>query len=152
MAVGRVSMRSADDAWSARIQWHQAGRAFRIRLSGPLGQGVMELASAADGGVELRTGEGVYRADSAEALLLERTGWTLPLEGLRYWILGGAEPGAAVSELDLDALGRPRRLEQSGWRIEYQRFAEIDGVTLPVRLDLHHPRFRARLLVSRWDL
>ncbi len=149
--VGRLGVKTPDDGWNARIQWVQVAERYRIRLSGPFGQGIVEIEGE-PGAVELRDGAETHRADSPEALLAERMGWSLPLAGLRYWVLGGVDPSRATVALDLDEEGRPRRLDQALWRVEYERYARIEGFDLPTRIALHSARVDARLIVSRWQL
>ena len=149
--VGRVGVKSRTDAWNARIHWSQMAERYRIRLSGPLGQGIVEIEGE-PGAIELRDGEQTHRADSPEALLRDRLGWSLPLEGLRYWMLGGPDPTQATSTLELDDAGRLRRLEQARWSVEYARYVTVDGFELPLRIELENAGVNARLIISRWVL
>ena len=148
---GRLALRTARDALNARIQWRQDGDEYRIRLGGPIGEAAVELARG-PAGVELRDRDGVHRADSPESLLRERLGWSFPLEGLRYWVLGATAPGSAVERLDLDREGRPLLLRQSGWRIVYRRYSDVGDLALPERLDFDRAELEARLVVGRWTL
>ena len=148
---GRLALRTPEHASSARVHWRQRGDEYRVRLGGLLGEAAFELRGGA-GAVELRSRDGVHRADSPESLLRERTGWSFPLQGLRYWVLGIAAPGAALAALELDREGRPARLVQAGWRIVYRRYASVRDLSLPARLDLDRARLEARLVVSRWTI
>lgn len=148
-AIGKLGLQSAQDSWSAGLSWHQLPDSFAIRLSGPLGQRLMEL-SGSPGLVEMRTADAVYRAPSAEELMQTHAGWQVPLSGLRHWILGLPDPEAPVGALELDPAGRIASLEQLGWRIRYDRYGEFDGVVLPTKLTLENARVRARLVVRSW--
>ena len=149
--AGRLAFRTSGEALNARIQWRQDGEEFRIRLGGMLGEAAVELRGGA-AGVELRGRDGVHRADSPEELLLEHTGWSFPLRGLRYWVLGISTPGAAVEALEIDHQGRPAHLVQSGWRIVYRRYTSVQDISLPERLDLDRAGLEARLVVGRWTV
>lgn len=150
--VGRVGATDGRDSLSASMRWVQNRDGYRIRLSGPLGQALVELTGSA-AGVSLRTAEsGTFYASTPEVLLDEQFGWRLPVSGLRYWILGLPMPDAAVSLRELDEHGRIRRLAQSGWRIEYLDYTQVDGVDLPSRLELRHPDLSARIAVRTWQL
>ena len=151
-AVGKLALKSESDSWSAGLQWKQRDQAFRIRLSAPLGQGMMQLEGS-PGQVEMRTADNeVYRARTPDELLYSRVGWRVPLDGLRYWLLGRAQPGREVTAIELDVGGRLQRLEQDGWQIEYQSYREFDGVELPTKLTLRNPRVSAKLVVRSWLL
>ena len=149
--LGRLALRTSGDALNARVRWTQDGDEYRIRLGGLIGETAVELRGGA-GGVELRDRDGVHRADSPEALLRERTGWSVPLQGLRYWVLGVTAPGAAVEALELDRHGRPAHLVQSGWRIVYRRYTDWQDIGLPERLDLDRAHVEVRLVVGRWTV
>ena len=43
-------------------------------------------------------------------------------------------------------------LDQSGWHVEYQEYAEVDGFSLPTRLTLERDQIRIKLAVSDWTL
>ena len=116
-----------------------------------MGEAALELRGGSQG-VELRTQDEVHRADSPEALLREHTGWSFPLQGLRYWVLGATAPDAAVEALELDPEGRPERFFQSGWRVVYRRYVSVQDIALPERLDFERARLEARLVVGRWNL
>jgi outer membrane lipoprotein LolB len=149
-AIGKLGIQSAQDSWSANLTWRQDRNDYRLRLSGPLGQGLMELRGTAEA-VELRTSEDeVYRARTAEELMQSHAGWQVPLSGLRYWILGRPAPDAVITNFVLDPGGRLAELQQLGWRISYARYVEFDGVALPTRLTLENARLRAKLAVRNW--
>ena len=149
-AVGKLGIQSARDSWSAGIQWRQNRDSYSIRLSGPLGQGLMELYGT-PGLVEMRTADdSVHRARTAEELMLSHAGWRVPLTGLRYWIQGRPDPEARILSLELDPGGRLAELHQLGWVIRFQRYDEFDGIALPTRLTLENPRIRGKLVVRSW--
>ena len=49
-AVGKLGLQSEEDSWSAGLTWRQLPDSFTIRLSGPLGQGMMELSGSSGHG------------------------------------------------------------------------------------------------------
>lgn len=150
--AGRVAITSPEDSWNARLRWRQSGEDYTIRLSGPLGQGAAELSGNRDG-VTLRTADKeTYSAQDPEALLLQTLGWRLPLAGLRYWVLGVAEPQASLTSLDLNEWGRAQAFEQSGWQVRYMNYGPVDDLQMPTKLYLDTAQLSARLVVSRWDL
>ena len=147
---GRLALRTARDALNARIRWRQDEDEYRIRLGGLIGEAAVELRGG-PAGVDLLDRDGVHHADSPESLLRDRLGWTFPLQGLRYWVLGITAPGSSVERLDLDRQGRPSLLLQSGWRIVYRRYSEVGDLVLPERLDFDRAELEARLVVSHWS-
>ena len=151
-AVGKIAVTSSDDSWNANVLWRQQQEHYQIRLSGPLGQGIMELAGA-PGRVAMRTAENeVFEAETPDQLVYEQVGWRIPVSGLRYWILGLAEPRASIAGMNLDTAGRLALLRPSGWVIQFERYDEFDGIALPTRFSLENPRVRVRLVVRSWRI
>lgn len=138
---------------SATLRWRQLPDTYRITLSNALGQGLLQLRGG-PGAVTLRTAEGeVFEDTNAETLLRRQLGWSVPLEGLRYWVLGVADPREDVQHEELDGQGRLQLLEQSGWRIDYLDYDESpESAGLPTSISLSNQRLRASLDVNRWRL
>lgn len=147
---GRIAVRSRGEGWHASLRWVQTGAAFRIELSGPLGQGAVRLWGD-PGGVSLERADGLRdRAADAAALLERHTGWVLPVDGLRFWVRGLAVP-ERPARWDHDAGGRPLRLQQDGWDIRYTAFQEPPAdAALPRRIELVRDGLQARLIIDRW--
>jgi len=150
-AIGRILIRTEDEAWSATLHWVQQGETYRIRLIGPLGQGTVQVSGDARG-VTLRTSDGVHHAASPRALMSDTLGWWVPVGGLRYWMKGLDDPhGPAAVVSRLDPLGRPERLDQAGWEIEFQRYASDQSLALPTKLSLQGEQVSVRVVVKRWE-
>jgi outer membrane lipoprotein LolB len=150
--LGRVAIRVADDGWSASLLWRQHGEDFSLRVLDPLGRTLAGLEGV-PGAVVLREEDGAqHAAADAQGLLMARLGWSLPLEGMRHWVLGLPAPGAAMSALVLDAVGRPLAFEQEGWALRFTRYASAEVDALPEQLTLEREGLRIRLVVDRWEL
>lgn len=148
--AGRVAVSTQDDAWNAALQWRQAGAAYRIRIIAPLGQGTATLSGDADR-VVLRSTEHPQpvSAVSAEALLQAQLGWRVPVEGMRYWVLGLPDPvGQRV--IQLDDRGRLAHLQQAGWQVRFLGYQKVDGQQLPERIFMQNGDLRVRLAIERW--
>lgn len=151
-AVGRLSVQSGEQAWHASLVWRQEGEDYRIRLLGPLGQGGVEIAGGPSE-VTLRTGTGAsYSAVSPETLMQERLGWWVPVRGLRYWLLGLADPDVSGARGLVDGEGRPAGLSQDGWEVRYLAWLPQQPVPLPARVEFEREDVRAKIVVTRWDL
>lgn len=148
---GRLAIHAGEEGGNLSLLWQQHGSAYRIHLNAPLGQGSVALEGGA-GEVVMRSGEGRFTAADAGALMQQRLGWSVPLAGLRYWILGRAQPGVPLEDLQLDAAGRPERLRQSGWQVRYLRWGRSGDLALPTLVYLDTPRVSARIAVDAWTL
>ena len=146
---GRVALRLGDEGWQGGILWRQADNDYRIQISGPFGQGGIQLEGG-PGRVEFQQGERVVRAGDAEALMQRELGWSLPLAGLDHWVRGvPRRAGRALLQFDSD--GRLARLEEAGWVVDYLAYDDSTQPPLPGRIALEHAGLRLRLVVDRWQ-
>lgn len=147
---GRVSLTRGEEGWHAGLYWQEQADAFQLRISGPLGQGGFQLGGDGHGVVLVDADGQTFAAQDADALLAQVTGWQLPVMGLRYWIRGLPEPAAGRARATRDESGQLRRLEQSGWAINYKRYQIVDGISLPDNLQLVHDDVSVRIVIDQW--
>ena len=105
---------------------------------------------AAGDQLEIETSRG-DKLDGAEARaeLERRLGFELPLEQLRWWLLGVPAPGE--SSVNAADTGEIRDFTQSGWRVSINSRAPGMGFSLPQRLTAERGGARLKLLVERWE-
>src|SRR3546814_14480614 len=84
---------------------------FEIRIAGPFGAGAVAISGTPDH-VEIRTKDGIEHTDDPQAWLFQRAGWSFPIAGLRWWVLGLPAPNAPA-QIELDAQGRLAALTRS---------------------------------------
>lgn len=149
--TGRVSVSNETESWQASLYWRQHGAGYDVVLTGPLGQGAVELRG--DGqGVELQMPDGSKVYDqSAQDLVAARLGWQLPLDALQYWVRGIAAPGAS-EVLAFSVAGECLSLRQFGWVVDYKHYAVVQGTALPSKLFLSKAEWHVRLVVDEWRL
>jgi outer membrane lipoprotein LolB len=149
--TGRVAVSAGGDGGSAAIDWRQDGETADIAVSGPLGVGSLR-AVLDEAGLRLEDGSGARLAGAeAEQALAGRLGTEVPVEALRFWVLGLPAPGEAFVE-SRGPDGRPQALSQAGWDVRIERYGPVRGGELPVRLSMVRDGARVRLVVSRWEL
>ena len=147
---GALVLRSAGEVSRVGMRWRQTRDAYLVRFTGPLGVGLFEVEGS-EAGVEARFADGRRaRAESPEALLDREVGWSVPLAGLRYWIVGAPALDGAVSTMELDGQGRLARLEQAGWTVVYERYGALDDLALPERIRFSSEAVEATVVVRRW--
>lgn len=148
---GRIALTHGDQGWHASLLWQQQADAYQLKVSGPLGQGGFQLAGD-EAGVVLVDAEGNSSfAHDGDALLLQATGWHLPVVGLRYWVRGLPVPDTE-STREYDEAGQLSHLEQSGWIINYQRYQLVEGAAVPSKMRLARDDIAVRLVISQWQL
>ncbi len=152
---GRVAVSKGKDGGSGRIDWQQAGRRYVIELSAPVTRQSWKLTGDSQhGGGRLEgLAGGPREGEDAQQLLLEATGWEIPVNSLPEWVRGlaVADP-AGAGKVERDGEGRPRRMQQMGWQIQYLDWypAEAGRPSLPRRIEASSGDAKVRLLVDQW--
>ena len=148
---GRISLTQGEQGWHAGLDWENDADHYHLQVTGPLGQGALQLTGDTGGVTLIDSDARRYTARDVDALLAQVTGWDLPVSGLHYWVRGLSAPDSAV-QVTLDPQGRLQQLVQSGWVITYQRYQTIAGNDWPAKLSLVHDDLAVRLVIDQWQL
>jgi outer membrane lipoprotein LolB len=148
----RAAIKLETAVYNIGIRWQRQAEKSTILLEAPFGQGVFRIESDASGKYRLRLPDGrVFENSSAEALLENMIGWSLPISGLEYWIRGLPRPGSDYSHR-LDQGGRARSINQDQWSIGYlDYFARQEDLQLPRRVKLVSDDVTLKLIIERWQ-
>jgi outer membrane lipoprotein LolB len=148
----RAVLRLKGQVYHIGIGWHRAPESFNMLLEAPSGQGVFRIESTPGDSYQLSLPDGrVYRNTTPEALLDDVIGWSLPINGLDYWIRGMPTPDSDYSHR-IGAGGRTRSIAQDQWNIEYlDYFAEQRNPQLPRRISLTSEDLTVKLVIERWQ-
>jgi outer membrane lipoprotein LolB len=144
---GRAAVAVGTQGWQATLNWQQRGESTEVHLSGPLGVGALMLKRTPEG-LSLN---GAPPSDAVLAQLQDRLGFTLPIDQLRFWLLGVPDPGAPF-ELKRNDQERASQLIQDEWTITYDRYMPVDGDVLPAHLVLNREGARVRIVADHWQL
>ena len=145
---GRLSATDGREAASGRFEWVHADAHDRLTLFSPLGQ-VVALLEGGPAGASLEAADGSRReAADVDTLLPEVLGVDLPAARLPRWIQ--AAPAADAEVRDLDPAGRPQRVFDQGWRIDYAGYADDTAAAAPQRLEISRGDARVRLIIDSW--
>jgi outer membrane lipoprotein LolB len=143
---GRAAVAAGTQGWQASLNWQESGEWAEVHLSGPFGVGSLVLKRTPDG-LSLN---GAPPSDAVLAQLQERLGFELPIDHLRFWLLGVPDPSMPF-ELERNDQDRAAELTQDGWTVDYDRYTPVNGDLLPARLVLHRAAVRVRIVVDRWE-
>ena len=153
---GKLALRARGEAIAGKrhqtlqFHWLQYGEDYRLKLSGALGFGQVLVASE-QGQLSLyRGGKIIASADSAEQLLQDTTGWTLPVSLLRYWATGRPAPDQPHSALDESGQNQIPGFSQAGWVINYPGESST-GLSRPSKLRAEHPQLRLVAAFKDWE-
>ena len=154
---GRLAAAVDGEGFNASVSWTQQGERSELDLRAPLGFGAARVVRDA-AGLTLEGSRGErFSGPAASGQLTQRLGFEPPLDSLRWWVLGLADPNAGPAQPTLSADGRQlQALQQAGWQLdygEYARFGETPELSLlPRGLALTREGVRLRLVVDRWRL
>jgi outer membrane lipoprotein LolB len=143
---GRAAVAIAAQGWQATLNWRQHGDSEEVHLSGPFGVGALVLART-PAGLSLN---GAPPSDAVANQLQEKLGFELPLDHLRFWLLGVPDPSAAF-EVKRNEQDRASQLNQADWSIDYDRYMPVAGDLLPAHLVLSREGVRVRIAVDHWE-
>ena len=145
---GRIGVHAAKDSWQADLAWSHDLKQDRLRLSGPLSQGLVSIVLQRDL-IYINEGDGIdHLARDPEAALKARLGFAVPLKSLRCWILG--IPNAEEPWQPL-ASGPAGAFTQQGWRIIPSSLVTVGGYALPGRLLVEGGGVRLKIIADQWN-
>ncbi|MCL2523260.1 MAG: lipoprotein insertase outer membrane protein LolB [Betaproteobacteria bacterium] len=138
---------AAPQSAGGRLSWEHRGDGERILIANPLGIGIAEIETTPSLS-RLRAADGTLReAADADELMAAVTGERLPVARLPAWLLGR---GDAASAVERDEQGRPARLAEAGWQIDYA-YDDDAPDALPARITLRRAEaVELRLRVEEW--
>jgi outer membrane lipoprotein LolB len=143
---GRAAAALGSQGWQATMNWRQDDMYAEVRLAGPFGIGALLLKQEPNG-ISLN---GAPPSDAELSQLQDRLGFALPLDALRFWLLGVPDPNSPFTLVRNDQ-DRARQLWQAGWSIAYDRYAPVAGDLLPAHLTLSHDNVRVRIVIDHWN-
>jgi outer membrane lipoprotein LolB len=154
---GRVAINKGRNGGNGRIDWQQQDRQYVVELSAPVTRQSWKLTgdSHHEGGRLEGLDGGPREGEDAQQVLLDATGWDIPVNQLPDWVRGlVADDTAPAEQVERDGEGRPRRVVQMGWQIQYLDWypAEGDRPVLPRRIEAVNGDAKVRLVVDSWVL
>ena len=148
---GRIAMAAPDQGFSASFVWRQSPAWLDARLRGPLGSGSVNISGPPQRLVVYPSDGEPFEVYDPEAELEARYGWTLPVDSMRFWLLGAPDPGFAAVE-EVAPHGTLSILEQRNWQIRYTAYRDVSGQPLPRRMVMQRGDLRVRLAIRSWRL
>ena len=145
---GRLAVSQAGNGGSGSIEWHQTGEDFDIRLAAPITRQSWRLLREG-GQVRLEGLEGGTRTGmDAEALLLDASGWRIPVEAMSDWVRGARSGGP--SDIGFAANGLPDTLSQQAWTVQFRSWDDADPAR-PLKVFARSGDASVRLVIDAWE-
>lgn len=147
----RIGVQADGRGFSGKMHWRHLNAYNSIDLYSPLGSKMVAIESNSDG-VTLTSSDGnTVNASDVESLTEQTMGWRLPAQHLEDWVLGRATD-APITNATWDEAGRFSKLTQNGWEVEYITYQDVEGYSLPSKLNLRNAKLYLKLIVERWQI
>ncbi len=145
---GAIAAKQHQKAWSASMTWEQesAGH-YRISLFGPMGGNAVTIEKNGHQVTYQENGH-TQKASDINDFIRQKTGQSLPVTHLFYWIRGLKSPGHATETRD--SAGHLVILKQAGYTLTYGNYELVDGYDLPTKIEIHHANGWMKLIVKNW--
>jgi len=147
---GRVAVKLDGRGYSARLRWRHVADSDAIWLYSPVGSTIATLTADGELATLVTSEQETYQSADVQSLTRDVLGWDLPLNGLKYWVLGRVDPGLRVETIERDEQLRIRHLVQGGWDINFVGYEPERS--LPSSMVLRFGDLRMRLLIDRWNV
>lgn len=142
---GRLALADERDSISASVNWRHGLERDDIEFTGPLAQGRLLISVVAD---TVIVDDGDKRQEfrgPVEDVLAEQLGVVMPVNALRYWVLGVVDPRQQFIEWADGFM-------QAGWRVSFKEMQRVNAVLLPRKINAEKDKTRIKLVVDQWDL
>ena len=151
---GRIGVQGGADgkAWQANLHWEHDPIQDRLRLSGPLNQGLVSIVSQGKL-LYVNEGDGVSEMSrDAGSMLRKRLGFAVPIDSLRYWILGVPDPGSPSIAIKAAVGDSPAGFQQLGWQVTPLHAGNFGGWLLPQKLIVKGSAVKLKILADQWEI
>ena len=139
---GRISLSVKNESSHANFRWNQKNNEFRLRLSFVGGfKSIIVLGN--DFGVEQIEG-----IQSDEKNLIDTLNSSLPIEQLKYWLLGKSNPN-----LDYRMINHSEdevAFNQLDWKIRVMNVQKFNSLVLPKRILIENIDSNALIIIDKW--
>jgi len=152
LAISTIDPQGKAFRQSANLNWRQSPDQYTLHLSGPFGQGSTIIKGGEQGVSLAQAGQNTLHAATAEALLQQTLGYSLPIEALYYWVRGIPSPNSVPDRLSKSENGSLASLEQLGWQLSFSRYTSLEQWPLPGKIIANKGPVRITLIIKQWKL
>lgn len=142
---GRLAVVNEKDSISASIVWRHMQNSDDIELVGPLGQGRVKINVSPE---LVLVDDGENRKmfyGPADEVIAEQLGVAMPVNALKYWVLG-------VNDPEQDFTEQVGGFYQGGWLVRYREMQKVSKESLPRKMTVEKDKTRIKLIIDQWDL
>ena len=151
--LGKIGIRTPEESMSAAInEWTQHDDMYDVHLSSTfLGLGAARLSGNQHYVILEESGNEPIASDQPDLLIAQQLGFPLPVAHLKHWLKGLPAPGEHhISSRTTSGL--PAQMQQFGWRLEFSKHQDVNGLPLPGKIKLQREQVRIILAMREWTL
>lgn len=132
------------------FEWQKKQDNYFINIHGPMNVASTNIIGNQNQVVLQQASGKQIEAETAEELMQQQLGWSLPLNNLNYWIRGLPAPHINARSL-FDSYNHIQNMTQHGWQITYADYGSFSGIDLPTKIYLTSPQLRAKIVIKQWN-
>ncbi|KZN54038.1 hypothetical protein N474_18495 [Pseudoalteromonas luteoviolacea CPMOR-2] len=150
-ARGKIAFISDDDRQSVNFNWQLKNDKQALTLTSFIGTQVLKMTEFAHHSEIIVDGK-PYTGPESGPLIERLSGWQLPIKQAPNWFTATR----LGSNYQLDPQGNIKTAswqDEHGkiWAIQYQRYRNFNGLTLPARLTLSHQDISIKIQINAWQ-
>lgn len=156
---GKLAVITPDERRAVNFFWQRNDATYQTVITTSLGLQVLS-ATRNQSGLELTADGQTYASNVPEQLILELTGWQLPIDQLNHWLIADVrEEDGVVSKNDQGVITEfmptcfviDKQTCPTPMRVTYSDYRKVNKVSLPHRITLIMGAQTFRLKVSGWN-
>ncbi len=137
--TGRISTTYRGENTTASFTWQQNNERYHIHFYSAFSTDTLTIVG------DDKSFKATTNAD-ANDLALEH----IPFQHLSQWLKGNVA-ATDVTKKSYDRYNQLQTLQQSGWVIEYQSYANTPPVSLPEKMTLTDGTTKAKVIIKNWQ-
>ncbi|GAB2655384.1 lipoprotein insertase outer membrane protein LolB [Vibrio panuliri] len=156
-ATGKLGYISPQQRESLSFYWQNGAQNSELRLSTFLGQTVLNMTITPSVATVKTYDDKTYRDQSADRLIAQLTGLSLPVEQLNDWLLGKPTNADSYTLNETQTLATlTKTINGQTWQLIYTSYQDVSflGTALPVpsKVKLKQNDTTINLIISKWTL
>ncbi|WGV99585.1 lipoprotein insertase outer membrane protein LolB [Vibrio sp. YMD68] len=155
--TGKLGYISPEQRQSLNFQWKHTPELEQLRLTTFIGQTVLNLSITESGSVVNTYDNQTLSHPSADVLIEQLTGLTIPIEQLEDWLLGNPTLADTYQLNDNNTLSiLQKTVGQQQWQLQFLSYQDVEyqgsALPLPRKIKLIHQDTRINLVIANWIL
>lgn len=137
--TGRISVTRGQENTTASFTWQQTNEHYKIHFYSAFSSDTLTIVG------DKHSFKATSNADASD-LALEH----IPFQHLSQWLKGNLATTNIIKE-SYDRYNQLQTLQQDGWLIEYQSYANTSPVSLPEKMTLSDGTTKTKLIIKNWQ-